>query len=301
MPDFTTHHIVGQQVIPALPRDTSLAQAVRQYEAAYHWGLQGPDLLFYTKPVSLKRTVPHCASLLHKCSGTLILTAAWHFIASRKQESDYPILQAYLAGFVCHYMVDSIVHPYIYFLQEKLRKKLPKIGVSALHGAIERDIDAILYEYWYLEGVSFSGLKEQYLVTTELIKAVTGLYGYLCETLLDTAVTEEDIAKAFRFSQRLYRYFYPKSMAVNHTTKKVVTLLARKKELWRKEHNEKLYDILNEEHRPWYNVNVPDEIRYDSLSDLLKMSARETIKVLSREFGEDSFVDLPDNFHNGKP
>ncbi|MCI8336315.1 MAG: zinc dependent phospholipase C family protein [Peptococcaceae bacterium] len=301
MPDFTTHHIVGQQVLPALPRDTTLAIAVRNYEAAYNWGLQGPDLLFYTKPVSFKRTVPHCASLLHKFSGELILTAAWHFVESRREYEDYAMLQAYLAGFVCHYMVDSIVHPYIYFLQEKLRKKLPKIGVSALHGAIERDIDAILYQYWYLEGVSFAGLKESYQVTPELVQAVSGLYGYLCDTLLNTVVTEEDVARAFRFSQRLYRYFYPQSMAVNRTTKKVVSLLAKKKELWRPSQDEKIYDILNDVHRPWYNVNVPDEVRYDSLSDLLKMSVRETIKVLSKEFSEQSFVNLPDNFHNGKP
>ena len=90
-------------------------------------------------------------------------------------------------------------------------------------------------------------------------------------------------------------------MAVNRTTKKVVSLLAKKKELWRQPQDEKIYDILNDTHRPWYNVNVPDEIRYESLSDLLKMSVRETIKVLSREFSESSFAGLADNFHNGKP
>lgn len=301
MPDFTTHHIVGQQVLPALPRDTSLALAVRNYESAYNWGLQGPDLLFYTKPVSFARTVPHCASLLHKFSGEQCLTAAWHFVESHQDQEDYPILQSYLAGFVCHYMVDSIVHPYIYFLQEKLRKKLPKIGVSALHGAIERDIDAILYEYWYLEGVSYFNLKERYAVTPALIKAVAGLYQYLCKTLLDTEITDNDIEKAFQFSQRLYRYFYPKSMAVNRATKKVVALLAKKKEMWRQEQDEKLYDILNKGHHPWYNVNVPDQIHYDSLSDLLQESVRETIKALSKEFSESSFAGLRNNFHNGKP
>lgn len=56
------------------------------------------------------------------------------------------IAAAYFYGFVCHYALDSEIHPYVYCRQVQFCTENPKLSASAVHSRIESDIDYLLYE-----------------------------------------------------------------------------------------------------------------------------------------------------------
>ncbi len=49
MPGFTTHYLFGQNTYKQLKK-SSLKKIIQANRAAYHLGLQGPDLFFYYLP-----------------------------------------------------------------------------------------------------------------------------------------------------------------------------------------------------------------------------------------------------------
>lgn len=51
------------------------------------------------------------------------------------------IAAAYFYGFVCHYALDSEIHPYVYCRQAQFCTENPKLSASAVHSRIESDID----------------------------------------------------------------------------------------------------------------------------------------------------------------
>ena len=145
MADFVSHHLFGEQALTVFP--ASVQQLVASHPVSFRWGCQGPDPLFYRKIL--------LGSPLHKLghrmpSGKIsALFGAFargvHDLTGEAQQ----IAAAYFYGFVCHYTLDSEIHPYVYCRQEQIRSADAKLNASAVHCQIESDIDYLLYEKAY--------------------------------------------------------------------------------------------------------------------------------------------------------
>ncbi len=131
MPTTYAHYYFGRRAEPLLPE--AAADAVRANRQLYNIGLYGPDILFYAQPLK-SNPVGRLGSAMYDRTASAFFCPARAVYAAAENRAG---ALAYLAGFLCHYALDSACHGYI----EK------KCAVSDLtHGEIENEFDRYLLE-----------------------------------------------------------------------------------------------------------------------------------------------------------
>ncbi len=126
MPGFYAHHRFGKEVLELLPPD--LQEICAKHRTQFDIGLQGPDLLFFYKPYTANRVVKY-GHRLHKSSAYPFFEHSLSVI-ERKGVDSGPY--AYLLGFVCHFILDSVCHGYV-------NEQAEETGVS--HLEIEEEFE----------------------------------------------------------------------------------------------------------------------------------------------------------------
>lgn len=143
MPGFTTHYLFGVKNLQQLKKSAScpiLFESIEHYKTVFQLGLQGPDLFFYYFVSQMKKI--KLGSMTHKTlTGDFLqcLVQAPELFSAEKERM---IARAYAAGFIGHYVLDTEVHPYVYFMTgygDALKQK-----GYADHVTIESDIDTCL-------------------------------------------------------------------------------------------------------------------------------------------------------------
>ena len=125
MPESYAHKKMGELVYRELPEDTR--RLVKKHLKYFLAGLHGPDLLFFYRP-GLDDHIREFGRKLHH-------TAFSGFYENAKKQieifgDDEKLV--YFYGVLCHFMLDSICHPYV----EKFRKEQ---GVT--HGKLETEYE----------------------------------------------------------------------------------------------------------------------------------------------------------------
>ena len=145
MADFVSHHLFGEQVHSVFP--ATVQELVRKHPVSFRWGCQGPDPLFYRK-ILLGSPLHKLGNRMHSEKTDELFTAlarGVHCLTGTAQET----AAAYFYGFLCHYALDSQIHPYVYCRQEQICSADAKLNASAVHCQIESDIDYLVYERAY--------------------------------------------------------------------------------------------------------------------------------------------------------
>jgi hypothetical protein len=124
MPTTYAHYTFGMKVLDEL--NDELRESIKKNIQLYHIGLHGPDLLFYYKPLKSNR-ISQLGHEIHKQKANVFFKKA-----KDKIKNDEKAL-AYVAGFICHFMLDSRCHPYV-------RTKEDEIS----HNEIETEFDRAL-------------------------------------------------------------------------------------------------------------------------------------------------------------
>ena len=117
MPALYAHLRFGEEVLRYLP--SPLPALIRQYPEAYAIGTQGPDVLFYHKPMKKNELRSH-GTYLHTFSGHDFFQEQAQKLAENTESDDVrEIFQkngayaAYICGFICHFTLDVVCHPFI--------------------------------------------------------------------------------------------------------------------------------------------------------------------------------------------
>lgn len=113
MPGFTTHYVLGMKAYNDMPQN-NLKFIIAKYRWLYQLGLQGPDMFFYNLPILRHRDHRNVGSYMHEHHVNYFFRCCFmqlSRIGSRQQREEG---LAYMCGFICHYIGDSICHPYVY-------------------------------------------------------------------------------------------------------------------------------------------------------------------------------------------
>lgn len=142
MPGFTTHYIFGMKAYNDMP-NSQLKHIVAKYRWLYQLGLQGPDMFFYNIPILRHQDYRNVGSYMHEHHVSEFFESCLRFIGVVKSRQQKEQAIAYFAGYLNHYIADSICHPFIY----------GRIGYDVedhtskhhgMHAALENELDAIL-------------------------------------------------------------------------------------------------------------------------------------------------------------
>ena len=122
MPDIAVHAVFGREVLAEL--DSGIAAKI--HKVPYTFALFGPDVWFMYQP--WKRREGRGRRMHTTRTGQFLMSLARRAKDSRCPEEMF----SYLAGFLCHYALDTATHPYIVYMTEE-KTKIPRGHMSFEH------------------------------------------------------------------------------------------------------------------------------------------------------------------------
>lgn len=285
VPGFTTHYLFGVKAYNDLPNNY-LKHVISKYRWLYQLGLQGPDIFFYNVPILRHRDYRNVGSHMHEYqvndffkNSLLELTE----IHSRQQKEE---AAAFLAGFMCHYISDSICHPFVYG-RIKYRTDKKKTECHGLHAALENDIDAILlWKFKHKKPSEFNqtaslclNAQESQFISRYLSRCINRTYYQITEKN-NFQVTDGMVARsifAIRFGSRIL------SDPAGHKTHVIGSLesiflkhpIASKK-LVTDKLSAQVRDILNLDHEVWTNPGI----KFHRLDDVIPGSVPSDLEEM---------------------
>lgn len=142
MPGFTTHYIFGMKAYNDMPF-TPLKHTIAKYRWLYQLGLQGPDMFFYNIPILRHRDYRNVGSYMHEHKVNAFFECCLRRIGTIRSRQQQEEAISYLAGFMNHYIADSICHPYVYG-RIGYPVDTPTSMHHGMHAHLENELDAIL-------------------------------------------------------------------------------------------------------------------------------------------------------------
>ena len=194
MPALFAHYSFGEKVLSALP--ATLSENIQRFHEAFSLGTQGPDILFYHHPLKKNDTRAKGSDMHFLPGESFFLRQAKRLTLENfvKRENGQLLPSSaeasYVAGFLCHFVLDVFAHPTVYALQAT--------GIS--HGRIESEFDKHLLKK---EGLPIRGSNFWQFLTIEN-SADTA-----CANILDVSVAEAQLS--IKTMKKLNSWFSKKS------------------------------------------------------------------------------------------
>lgn len=286
MPGLSTHYLFGVGALKHI-KEKELYKMIQNHPSVYALGQQGPDVLFYYP----KLHGGNIGSLMHKEHTADFFYSMLHYIENHSESTrEKEILIVYVAGFLGHYVLDRIVHPYVYSYALKHNGIIKQ---SSRHFRLETEVDAYLLKTTKkIVPCFFKGSKTLALSSDEQ-RAVIGLLQYAAMSTYGIGLSKRKLNLTM-FNMRVVHAFLRDKRG---TKKRVLISLERcilgcplisNLILERKEPKDKK-DLLNLLRKKWYNPYEKDTFSTKSVPDLLRDARREYIDVLrelDKLFGE---------------
>ena len=209
MPAILTHDFFGRDAADTVSSQVNLMS--KDARDAFMLGNQGPDPLFYLLIDPRIDKQSRVGDLMHHARPAKLL-ASLRDALSMLTKSERAVGDAYAAGFVCHYLLDSSMHPLVFAEQYRICDVGvdglgPKDG-SIVHAEIERDLDEmVLYEKTRQTVANYRPYREVLHASDAVLAIIDKLYFYMnlwtySRTLeLDTYT---HAVKSFRVMQRVF-------------------------------------------------------------------------------------------------
>jgi len=212
MPAVMTHDFFGRDAFGAVLGSVELSTADER--DAFLLGNQGPDPFFYLvlDPIG-SRPYREVGSRLHHERPSRVL-ASLACAARDPYAGDEGVACAYVAGFLCHYLLDSTVHPFVYFWERGLTaagvEGLDRGDSGRVHAEVERDLDEmVLFAKRHQTIRAYRPYEHVLLAQDRVLTRVGRLFAEQVAELSGAAVEEAAHAfphavECFRVAQRAF-------------------------------------------------------------------------------------------------
>lgn len=303
MADFVAHDIFGQKALFVFP---ALAQSMAaRYPACFRWGCQGPDPLFYRR-ILWGSPLHNVGTRLHS-EKTGELFAALATGVQCLNGPAHHMAQAYFYGFLCHYALDSEIHPYVYCYQQQICQANQKLSASAVHCQIEGDMDAALYEQQFHKPITnfdpamgYQLAPEEQAVLSCLLHAVIQRVYQIDIPPVSLRKALEEMLKWEEFLYQRHPWIYQGAAKVEHWLGRGALLTGHMK------YAPPLWDVLNKKHNTWANPWHPQLLRRNSVPELFglaRIRAASLAGQYAAQFDSGILLHLPFPvpFDNGNP
>ena len=208
MPAIITHDLYGKDVYG---ETFDTIGGSRDAAEAFLLGNQGPDPLFFVAPDPRYRRVGKLASTLHRARPAEFLVALKSAVRELPAQ-ERSVGRAYALGFLCHYALDSTVHPLVYCHEHALcdagEPGLTRDDGSEVHGVIESELDEmVLFAKRGDTVATFNPSREILHASEAVLDAVSKMYAYLALNVYGEVVPHNLFrlsVHGFRLVQRLF-------------------------------------------------------------------------------------------------
>ncbi len=144
MPDFLTHTVFSKEVLNYI-NNKNLKEEIQKRMKLFILGAQGPDIFYYYFTVFPKKRerLRKIGNIMHNTkTGDFFKLGVEYALKSGDEKHKYDLL-TYMIGFICHFYLDSTIHPFVCFCCENGIYKKDGTLSKASHQDIETSIDII--------------------------------------------------------------------------------------------------------------------------------------------------------------
>lgn len=296
MPDFATHHLFWELL--------ELPAAAKKYPALTHWGLQGPDPLFYRKALLGKSPHHRAGNRMHEEQTNAFLCAmvayCRHLHGDARERAE-----AYLFGFAGHYCLDAVAHPYVFFHQAQMLEKSPQKRAGVVHSQIENDIDMDIYGHQKHASACTLSPGEAYHLTPDEEKTLGALYTQLLYEVYQIFLPPGEVIASFRDMLFIQKLVFSGSRTILGLAGVLDTIAGPQHEYFscRLKGSQPQWDSLNLAQSRWQNP-WQDVESNESFPQLMARAAekyRQLAVILERNLGG-AALDIPTDVNfSGKP
>jgi hypothetical protein len=269
MPAATTHVAFAQDVLSRLSQEQQKELAGNL--GMFYLGSQGPDLLFFTHFSMGRKSLKRYGNMLHNASPL-------PFLSWMEQHADTPALRCYMKGMLCHYAMDSTLHPLIDDEAERQARRSGELH-GICHVRIEAELDVYSlaqkgrtiadYDVWRWLKISHADAR-----------TLGSFYHRMFQEVYKLNLPEKELQNAPREIVQNTHLLAPGE-------KKYAFVVAMENRL-RQPHgisalmlNDKgPCSILNKEHRPYVNLKKPEGIDTSSYQELYDESMALALHLL---------------------
>ena len=267
------HYLFGVHSYRKMSDDTIIKRAVKNNRGSYKLGLLGPDIFFYyaTEVVAARKNI---GSLMHTTKTDAFLKNMITYIDLHNGRArDIGI--SYLCGFLSHYVVDCICHPYVYWMTDYLHKE---INYLEKHFRFESDMDITLLSM-YKKTTPYEFMKNStfYLDEVETAVVCDMLYFAIRSTYHDSRITRPGIQMAIYSLYKEQKLIRIASEKTNRAIAKIAKVFGNQRYLapFIPSPKEVRYeDPLNLKHKKWYNPWDVTKSSTDSVPEMLGKADR---------------------------
>ncbi len=284
MPGFITHLSFGEQSLSFI-ESSYTTDLLEKHMQAYGLGLQGPDIFFYHIPAYLfyKKNI---GNVMHRQRVMLFFESLFNARNVFEDTHSRCICDAYILGFIGHYSLDIVCHPYIYYKSDHFNN-LKRGGVYDFgrHVSLETDIDhEVLMHYKKLLPSQFDYAKAICPSDNEKRVIATLLFNTISQTFPEYHIRFGTIRHAIDSIIRLNHAMNdPKGRKKKHIRRieQVFFKCAVISSMIPSDTIIKYHDPCNNEHAKWYNPWDPEKIREDSIFDLINKTMPKYIERIN--------------------
>lgn len=265
MPDVAVHAAFGREVLASLPEE------IREYllPDPYTFALYGPDPWFMYKPWHRREGR---GRRMHTGKPGLFLSSLLRQAGNSGARRE---MFSYLSGFLCHYALDSIAHPYIIYVTAEERV-FPRSHMSLEHALDAFEIRRGGY------GAEKHPVTEHYY---PLVRLPESLRPDL-DAVFEEVYGWKNCWKALNRSCRRYRLCYrflenPRGLAAR------LARLTKRDVLCSMAYSESQFlsaDPENTEHRVWKHPFDPSLSFSDSFPELREKARQSAVQLITAAF-----------------
>lgn len=284
MPGFITHYLFGLEVYHALT-PCPLKSSIKSHKQVYSLGCEGPDLFFYYLPTLLKKDQQIGTQMHHSCVN-LFFENCINEMLNMTEGFEKETIIAYLSGQLCHYMLDSIAHPYIY-ARTNYTLDLTGMNYFSEHCEFETFIDTNML---FLQTKKRPSEINTHRIIKATQKELNIISDYLTNCINKTYFTSKKSYISSSYVKRaMYSIIYGQFVTRDPSHKKKKKIFSLEKATI-KAHilscqvqtdflNEEL-DCLNLAHNTWYSPWETSQVRNDSFVSLFRNASIRTTNLL---------------------
>ena len=212
MPAIITHDLFGEAVYEG---DAYFIGIDPEQRFAFLLGNQGPDPLFYARANPSISEFALLGSIMHSRDTDKILMA-FHDALDTLTPDEKPVGRAYLLGFLCHYLLDSTVHPLVYANQYALCdagvEGLTRKNGNEIHAVIESEFDEVmLFKRTGKTVATFKPYKEILKANDETLTIIGKLYSYMAVMVFQRSMQIDVFRKSVKAFRLVQNVFYSRT------------------------------------------------------------------------------------------
>ncbi len=212
MPGCITHYMFAKDCLDKL-NNNELKNTLDENINIFFLGSCGPNFFEYHNnvPSIFSKNLANISNLIHNKNIDLFFEDMINysinnpyikFIFNKNNFTDICI--SYFCGFLSHYLLDRSLHPYIFYLQDKLKDQYKLKSYTSLHKSIETNIDSIfLYKLKKLTPKEYIKIIDINISNDEKL-ILCDMYNFLIKSSFNKDVSYNDIKSSlntFKYTQ----------------------------------------------------------------------------------------------------